>query len=133
MSNQSFVNKLLQSFGHALEGFPLAFSDRNMKIHGLAAGVVIFAGWWFQISKPEWLVVFLLIGAIWALEMVNSAIEELSNTVRDSLKLDRQATKKPRDLAAGAVLLMAIISVICAVIILLPHMVRPVLYGPPAY
>lgn len=133
MSNQSFVNKLLQSFGHALEGFPLAFSDRNMKIHGLAAGVVIFAGWWFQISKLEWLVVFLLIGAIWALEMVNSAIEELSNTVRDSLKLDRQATKKPRDLAAGAVLLMAIISVICAVIIFLPHMVQPVLYGPPAY
>lgn len=121
MSNQSFVSKLVQSFGHAMEGFPVAFSDRNMKIHGLAAGIGIFAGWWFQINRLEWLVVFLLIGGIWSLEMVNSAIEELSNTVRDSLKLDRQATKKPRDLAAGAVLLMAIISVICAVIIFTPY------------
>ena len=93
MSNQSFVNKLLQSFGHALEGFPLAFSDRNMKIHGLAAGVVIFAGWWFQImvNQNGWW--FLLIGAIWALEMVNSAIEELSNTVRDSLQAGQTGYK----------------------------------------
>lgn len=116
------LSKLVKSFQYAAQGFPVAFRGRNMRIHGLAAVVVVIAGWWFQIAPFEWLVVLLLIGGIWALEMVNSALEDLADTVRDSLKLDYKATQIPRDLTAGAVLVLSVVAVICAMIIFIPKL-----------
>lgn len=133
MSLQTSVRKLVLSFGYAGKGLPAAFEGRNMRIHGIAALSVIAAGLWFGITRFEWLVILIFIAAVWSLEMVNTAIEELANVLRDTNHLSYEATKKARDLAAGAVLVTAIIAAISAVIIFLPHLLLTIKYGPPAY
>lgn len=113
---------VVKSFSYAKEGLPLAFRGRNMRVHGIATICVILANVWFGVTRTEWLITLVLVGAVWSLEMVNSAIEELANLFRDTHRLSYQATKYPRDLAAGAVLVMAAIAALCALIIYGPYL-----------
>lgn len=47
-----------------------------MKIHYLAAVVVICCGFYFHITKVEWMVLLIVIGIVMSLEMVNTAVEK---------------------------------------------------------
>lgn len=105
-----FIYKVLRSFIFAFNGFVAALSERNMRVHVVSAIVAIWMGAFFHISRSEWFVILILIAAIFSLEMVNTAIEELANIVRDELKLTYVATKRARDVAAGAVFVMAVIA-----------------------
>ncbi len=116
------IQKVINSFSYAAQGFPVAIRGRNMRIHAIAALTVIATGLWLGIGRFEWLVILIFIAAVWSLEMVNTAVEELANTIRDADRLGFEATKKARDVAAGAVLVTAIIAVICAGIIFLPYL-----------
>lgn len=122
MSVKELIQKIVSSFDHASQGVPIAFKGRNMRIHGIAALLVICFGLWFTISKTEWIVILMLIGLIWSAEMMNTAIENLANVVRDSLGLSYSATKEPRDIAAGAVLIMSVIAAIVGLIIFYPYL-----------
>lgn len=118
------IVNFLRGFYVAFSGIYIAFQEKNMKIHGLASICVILANIWWQVTYTEWLVTLLLIGSILSLEIVNSAIEDMANIVRDTNKLSYQATKVTRDLAAGAVLTMSIIALITAMIIYLPYIFK---------
>ncbi|MBD3279824.1 MAG: diacylglycerol kinase family protein [Candidatus Pacebacteria bacterium] len=104
------MKKFLLSFVNAFKGIRSGFQERNMKIHGLAAVIVIAAGLVFNLNVGEWVLVLILIGLVMAAELINTAVEELADTVRDELKLDYGATTRARDVAAGAVLVLAIIA-----------------------
>ena len=47
-----------------------------MKIHYLAAVIVICCGFYFHITKIEWIVLLIVIGSVMSLEMVNTAVEK---------------------------------------------------------
>ena len=69
--------KLIDSFGYAIVGiFFCLRHERNMKIHYLAAVVVICCGFYFHITKVEWMVLLIVIGIVMSLEMVNTAVEK---------------------------------------------------------
>ncbi|MGR9635036.1 diacylglycerol kinase family protein [Bacillus cereus] len=71
--------KLIDSFGYAIVGiFFCLRHERNMKIHYLAAVVVICCGFYFHITKVEWMVLLIVIGIVMSLEMVNTAVEKNS-------------------------------------------------------
>lgn len=67
------------------------------------------------LSTFEWIAVILCIGAVLAAEGVNSAIEALCDKV--SPEYD-EAIKHTKDLAAGAVLILAVMSIIVGLLIL---------------
>lgn len=115
-----FIYKVLRSFKYASQGIVSMMSERNMKVHIFAALIAVLLGNYLQLSLTEWFIILILIGAIFALEMVNTAIEELANIIRDELKLDYKATQRARDIAAGAVFVMAIIAAIIGTAIYLP-------------
>lgn len=69
------------------------------------------------LSTFEWIAVILCIGAVLAAEGVNSAIEALCDKV--SPEYD-EAIKHTKDLAAGAVLILAVMSVIVGLLIFVP-------------
>ena len=66
------------------------------------------------------IIILILIAAVWGAELINSSIEKLGNTLRDVNKLDYEATTQARDMAAGSVLIIAIIATIIALIIFVP-------------
>ncbi len=107
--------KLFKSFGYALKGMYVALKEeQNMRIHLVAIAVVTFGGIYLGLSAIEWAVIALTIGFVVSLEMVNSAIESLVDHVSPEFHKD---AGKIKDLAAGAVLVAAIVATVIAVYI----------------
>ena len=67
---------LLWSFNYAIEGIVYALrTQRNMRLHALAAATVLFAALFFRISALELVAVVFAIGLVVVAELVNTAIE----------------------------------------------------------
>nr|WP_295969452.1 diacylglycerol kinase family protein [uncultured Bacillus sp.] len=116
---------LLRSFSYAFSGVYYAFrQERNMKIHCLAAIVVIFLGFYLQLSAMEWGFILLAVGGMFSLEMVNTAIERTVDLITEEY---HPLAKQAKDIAAGAVIVYAITSVIIGCIIFLPKIFKNVL------
>lgn len=113
--------RLYLSFAVAFKGICWNYRhERNAFIHLCAIITASLLGWYLRISATEWLILCLFFALIPCLELINSALEQICNTVRDSLKLDYQATRLPRDLAAGAVLWASLLAALAGTIIFLP-------------
>ncbi|WP_307405114.1 diacylglycerol kinase family protein [Neobacillus ginsengisoli] len=110
----------MASFSFAINGIRTAImAERNMRIHLVSSVIVICCSIFFSISTIEWLIILLVIGGIFALELVNSAIERVVDLVTEEyLSLAKQA----KDLAAGAVFIYAIVSIVIGIVIFLPYM-----------
>jgi len=111
-----------KSFYYAMTGIIFGFKERNMKIHGLVAVVVVGVGWCLNLSLVEWSTILILIGLVFTAELINTSIEELANVVKKNNNDDYEVTKTTRNLAAGAVLVMAMISAVVGLLIFLPKL-----------
>lgn len=120
MSIATWLKKFFRGFIYASRGIPDALQERNMKVHLVAAVVVVALGLIINITKVEWMILLLCIAGVMSLEMVNTALEEIANLVRDTNHLAYGATRRMRDMAAGAVLIMAIASALIGGLIFLP-------------
>lgn len=94
--------------------FVAFFSERNMKIHALAAGLTVFAAYFFDISATHFALLLLCIGIVVSLELVNSALELVVDLVTKEFN---PLAKKAKDTAAAAVLFASIVSVFIAILI----------------
>lgn len=118
-------HSLQESIFFALLGIWQAVkTERNIKIELGFAAAVTLAGFLFGISKVEWLAIIIIVFAILSAEIFNSAIEGVCNLVRDEDHLGYQKTKLIRDIAAGAVMLLALGSVVLGLVIFLPYFFR---------
>lgn len=125
MAKKQFgLGRLIKSFRAAATGLGQTLrTEQNMRLHFLAMILVVIAGWWLQISSMEWLIICLCIGGVMSVELLNTALEYLADVTRDTLGLDYEATKYPRDMAAAGVLIMSIVSVIVGIGIFLPRLI----------
>ncbi len=115
------MKRFFKGFTYAWDGIVAVFkSETNMKVHVSIAIAVIILGFLFRISQMEWLAILICIGLVFSSEIFNTAFETLVNKV--SPEQDPLAGKT-KDIAAGAVLVNAIISVVVGVIIFLPKLV----------
>lgn len=107
------------SFRYAMNGIIYAFkTERHIMIHSFAAGIVMLLGFYFHVSKVEWLVLFLTIAMVITLEMVNTAIEKVVDLVTEEY---HPLAKYAKDIAAGAVLIASIFAVVIGSIIFIPY------------
>ncbi|WP_336635735.1 diacylglycerol kinase family protein [Lysinibacillus fusiformis] len=111
------LRKYLRSFGYAFEGIITASKEQNLKSHIMSAVIVILAGYFTGLSRTEWYIVLLLIALMFALEMINTAIERVVDLASPNL---HPLAKQAKDIAAGAVLVFALFSAIIGLLIFLP-------------
>ncbi|WP_203246882.1 diacylglycerol kinase family protein [Sporosarcina beigongshangi] len=112
------MRKFFKAFDYAWSGILYGLqAERNLKFHLASAGAVSIAGLFTRLSAMEWCIVLLLIAGMIALEMMNAAIERVVDLI--TLEIHPLA-KQAKDLAAGAVLVYAIISVVIGFIIFIP-------------
>ena len=78
-------------------------------------------GFVFKISAGEWIAVIFCIGFVFALELINTSIENMADFVSQDY---HNSIKKTKDLAAGAVLISAIAAVITGLIIFVPKIIE---------
>lgn len=83
--------------------------------------LVIFLGFWLNITITEWCICITLFGLVISLELVNTAIE----TVVDiAMPEKNEKAKKAKDISAAAVLMSAICSAIIGLIIFIPKIFK---------
>jgi diacylglycerol kinase len=112
--------KFIGSFHYAFQGLGYAIrTQRNMRIHLSVAIVVILAGLFFHISALEFAILFIAITAVFIAEMFNTVLElcvDLASPTYHPL------AKIAKDVAAGAVLANALLSILIGLCILGPHL-----------
>lgn len=112
-------NSFFRSFKYAAQGIVTAVKgELNMKLHLLAASIVILAAFMTGISVLEWFVIIVLIAGMVALEMLNTAIERVVDLASPET---HPLAKEAKDIAAGAVLVFAVASAIIGLLIFLPR------------
>lgn len=111
---------MYRSFGYAFAGiFNTIRTERNIKIHLLAAALVTLFGVLLRISVTEWFICLLLFALVISLELVNTSVEACVDLVT---REKQPLAKKAKDAAAGAVLFAAIIAAIIGCVIFLPKL-----------
>lgn len=116
--------KLYHSFRVAIRGLWWAGGERNVRIHLGVFLLVVLGGLYFGLASWEWALVFLTSGLVVAAEVLNTAIEELSDVVKESENLSFNKTMRTRDIAAGGVLVAAITAVSVGILIFGPRVTQ---------
>ena len=112
------MKTFLRSFRFAFQGVVQFFSkQRNAKIQTVMGIIAISLGFIVSITPYQWLLVLFCIGLVISLEMINSAIEIFCDMVTTDF---HPRIKIIKDVAAGAVLVAAIASLIIGLIIFIP-------------
>ena len=110
----------LGSFVYAGRGLWLALNtQRNMRVHLAAALLAIVLGVVLRLSPDEFAIIFLAIGGVLVSEMINTVAEAVVDLATQQY---HPLARMAKDVAAGAVLLSAIIATIVALCVYLPHL-----------
>ena len=111
--------KQLRSFGYAWQGIRSCVGkEQNLSFHLITSVVVIAAGFFFGITRTEWLIIVLCIGVVIAAELFNTAIEKLVDLVSPGR---HPIAGQVKDIAAAAVLVCAVAAATIGVIIFFPY------------
>ena len=115
------AKKLVNSFKFAGVGIFTAWKkERNMKIHFFVMFIVIVLGFVFKIEPLEWIACFILFGGVIGAEMFNTAIETVVDLVTP---YKNEKAKITKDVAAGGVLVWAIVAAIVGLVIFVPKVI----------
>lgn len=110
-----------KSFVWAFSGIVQAFKkERNLHVQSVCGVVVILLSFYLHISIEDWIHVFLVIGGVISLELVNTAIERVVDLATEER---HPLAKAAKDIAAGAVLFFSIIAVIVSLFIFIKYIV----------
>ncbi|NLZ96154.1 MAG: diacylglycerol kinase family protein [Bacteroidales bacterium] len=111
----------LGAFKHAFNGFYILFTEEpNSIIQGVLTILALLMGYFLRISSIEWIILCIVIGLVFAMEAINSAIENLADFACG--QNFEESIKKTKDLSAAAVLFSAITALIAGLIIFLPKL-----------
>lgn len=108
----------IKSFGFAGRGIWRFFrTEHNAWIHLTATIVVVLLAFFFNLTRYEAICIVFCIAFVWVTEMINTAIEK----AMDYISIERhEQIRNIKDMAAGAVLIASVTSVIVGAIIFLP-------------
>ena len=119
-TNKFSVKARANSFVYALSGIKYFFkTQHNSWIQLTAATAATAAGFNFKINTGEWCWIISCIGAVFAAELFNTAIEALTDLVSPGRN---EIAGRVKDLAAGAVLVTSIIALVIGLMIFVPKM-----------
>lgn len=109
------------SFIHAWDGVKWAFSTQpNFRVHLTLSAIALIGGAYFRISYAEYLVIMFTILLGLTGEMVNTALESMTDLITTEWKKDAKSAK---DVSAGMMLLVSIGAMCIAGIIFIPRIV----------
>ncbi len=110
-----------ESFRHAGEGILYAIrTQRNFRVHLVAATGVTLLGLWLELTLTAWTLIAVVIGLVLMAEMANTAAEALVDLASPEY---HPLARQVKDVAAGAVLLVALTSIVVGGLVLGPPLV----------
>lgn len=117
---EPFIINRLKSVGYAFKGMLILIkTEASIKIQVCIAIIVTVAGFYFEISKTEWMAQIGLIGLVISIEGLNTAIEYIADFIHPEY---HEKIGLIKDIAAGAVFIASTVAVIIAGIIYFPKL-----------
>lgn len=109
----------LRSLRHAGRGVVVVFrSEQSFRLQVVAGGVTLGLGLAFHVRPIEFIALILLVGAVLVLEMINSVLERVIDTIKPRL---HPAVKDIKDMTAGAVLVVSSMAAVVGILIFWPY------------
>lgn len=109
------IKRLAKSFQYAGRGlFKVVKEEQNFRVELLAATAVIILALMVKVSHLELIILILVSAQVLIMEIVNSAIEAISDALKPKLDI---YVKRIKDIVAAGVMVAAITAVIVGLII----------------
>ncbi len=109
------------SFRFALNGLKTAFvKEPNFRIHSMMAISAIILAMLLDFSIAEWVVVVFTISLVLIFELLNTAIEALTNLFSPEIS---EYAKIAKDVTAASVLITAVNAVVVGLLLYLPKVI----------
>lgn len=116
--DNTFFTGRLKSITYAFKGaIKLISTEHSVMIQFSVGILLIIFGFYFNITKTEWLFQTLAIGLVLSVEGLNTAVEKIADFIHPDYHKQIGFIK---DIAAGAVFFAAITSITIGLIIYLP-------------
>ena len=116
--DKSFFTGRLKSMGFALKGaIKLATTEHSVMVQSSIAVLLVIAGFYFEISREEWMFQTLAIGLVLSVEGLNTAVEKVADFIHPEF---HEKIGFIKDIAAGAVFFAAITAIVIGCIIYIP-------------
>ncbi|PRX51978.1 diacylglycerol kinase [Salegentibacter salegens] len=115
----SFLGKRIRGGGYAIKGAWLLLKhEQSIQVQFVLAIIMCVAGYFFGITKTEWMFQFVAIGLVMTAEGLNSGLEAMADFVHPDF---HSKIGHIKDIAAGAVFIAAVIALIIGVFIYFPY------------
>lgn len=117
--NQFSYRKFFRSFGYAFRGLVrLIETEQNARVHLVASLILGICAYAFHIPRAEVAILFFAVVLVFAVEIINTAIEKLLDIVHPDSHAQIAYVK---DALAGAVLIAALIALGVGFFVFYPH------------
>lgn len=116
--DKSFFTGRFKSMGFALKGaFKLATTEHSVMVQTSIAVLLVIAGFYFEISREEWMFQTLAIGLVLSVEGLNTAVEKVADFIHPEF---HKRIGFIKDIAAGAVFFAAMTAIVIGCLIYIP-------------
>ncbi len=116
--DNTFLSGRFKSVTFAVKGaIKLITTEHSIMVQFSLAILMSIAGFYFNITKTEWLFQILSIGLVMSIEGLNTAVEKVADFINPDY---HERIGFIKDIAAGAVLFAAITAIIIGLIIYTP-------------
>ena len=109
--NKNFIKSLKCAVSGVLKPFR---TEANLRFHFMIANLIVIFAYAFGITKTEWAILIITIFSVIIAELINTSVENAVDTATEEYK---ETAKAAKDIAAGAVLLSAVCSLIIGFIL----------------
>ncbi len=114
--------RFFKSIKYSLDGLRYAYRyEQSLWIHGFATALSIVMGIIFKIKLSEWAIIFIALGAILALELINTAIEAAVDLTTTSI---HPLAKIAKDCGSAASFVMSIVSIVICLFVFGPYLME---------
>src|SRR5438045_1097618 len=108
----------MSGFAYAATGLVEAIKSQfTIRFHFVATVLVIALSFYYHLAPIEWCLILLSVSIVWTTELLNTALEYLTDFVSPEYNY---LAGKVKDIASGAVLIAAVFSVCVGLIIFCP-------------
>ncbi len=116
--DNTFVKGRIKSIKYAILGaYKLITTEHSVMVQSSLAVLMIIAGFYFHISREEWIMQILAFGLVLAVESLNTAVEKIADFIHPEFHSKIGFIK---DIAAGAVMFAATAAIAVGLLIYVP-------------
>ena len=116
--DNSFFTGRLKSISFALKGaYKLITTEHSIMIQFSIAILLVIAGFYFHISREEWMMQTLAVGLVLGIESLNTAVEKIADFIHPEF---HERIGFIKDIAAGAVMFAATAAIVVGLLIYVP-------------